>query len=313
LRRNTNDWIARIFSIAAAGATPTWAGCSSRPLCIEEIVDGSAKPCEPPPSPPSEPFPHPTVRRPFFVGGSLRAASPAARDDWLQPLAPAEGLDPATCRALAAAWLKDALEEHASVAAFARFSIQALEAGAPWDIVADAQRAALDEVRHARICFGLAARYGATSMGPGPLRVDGAFSASSLAEFAALTAEEGCVGETLGALLAERQAEVAAEPIVKKALTRIARDERRHAELAWRFVAWARRTGGSSIAGSVAEAIRGAVAATRAMVVRALDVDLDGWHAHGRLTCAESRQVAEEGIAEIVLPALAVALFDPLE
>jgi hypothetical protein len=245
------------------------------------------------------------VRRPFLVGGSLRAAAPAAREDWLKPLPETSPLDPEIRRALAAAWLKDALEEHASVAAFARFSIMALEVGAPADLIADAQRASLDEIRHAQVCFGLARRYGAVQAGPGPLRVDDAFGASSLVEVAALTAQEGCVGETLGALLAEREAEVAKDPVVRAALTTITRNEQSHAELAWRFVAWAIQAGGAEIVEPIAQSIHAAVAATRAMTLRPLEVDLETWHAHGRLSCAESRSVAERGIVEIVLPALA--------
>jgi hypothetical protein len=191
------------------------------------------------------------------------------------------------------------------VAAFARFSIMSLAVGAPSDIVADAQRASLDEIRHARICFGLARRYGSVEAGPGPLRVDDALGVLDLVALAKLTAEEGCVGETFGALLAERQAVMASDPVVKAALTRIARDEQRHAELAWRFIAWASHVGGTLVVDEVARAIAAAVVATRATPLRALTADVTVWHAHGRLTCAESSAIAGEGIESIVLPALA--------
>ena len=50
---------------------------------------------------------------------------------------------------------------------------------------------------------------------------------------------EGCVRETFGALVAHYQARAAADPEVRAAMARIARDETRHAELAWRTHAWA--------------------------------------------------------------------------
>jgi hypothetical protein len=318
VRRNVGGWIARIFSIAAAGATPALSGCRTRldrPPCGDTASapgDGATVDlagCDPysetpPPEPPAPEPPNPTsVRRPFLVGGSLRHAAADAREDWLNHFDAALELDAQARAALAAAWLADGLEEHASVAAFARFSLMALRVGAPPELIADAQRASLDEIRHARVCFGLARRYGAAEAGPGPLRVDDALAPLSLAELAALTAEEGCLGETLGALQAERQAALAAPPI-KQALAGIARDEERHAELAWRFVAWACRSGGAAIVERVAASIEHAAAATRAMVVRPLAVDAAAWHAHGRLSCAEAHAIADEGLARVVLPAL---------
>jgi N-acetylglutamate synthase-like GNAT family acetyltransferase len=79
-----------------------------------------------------------------------------------------------------------------------------LSAGAPPRFVVESQRASLDEVRHARACFALAARYGAGAVGPASLGVRDCLDLGSLAEIAALAAQEGCVGETIGvALIAE--------------------------------------------------------------------------------------------------------------
>jgi hypothetical protein len=245
-----------------------------------------------------------SVRRPFLVGSFMRAAPPAARSDWSQALPLPEGLDEGTRAALARAWLQDGLEEHASIAAFARFSMLMLGLGAPPDLVREAQRASIDEVRHARACFSLARRYGAKEAGPSRLRVDDALGPSSLAELAALTAEEGCVGETLGALLAEEQARVATDPVVRRLLARIAKDEARHAELAWRFTAWAVTQGGAGVVLAVERAADRALSATLAMEVRPLLVDRVAWSAHGRVSCAEARAIATRGVSEVVGPAL---------
>jgi hypothetical protein len=47
------------------------------------------------------------------------------------------------------------------------------------------------------------------------------------------------VRETLGALVAHLQARTAADPVVRAVMAEVARDETRHAELAWAIEAWA--------------------------------------------------------------------------
>jgi hypothetical protein len=250
-----------------------------------------------------------TVRRPFLVGSSLRAAVARPRTDWAHVMAAAATLDPSTRARLAQAWLADGLEEHASIAAFARFTLLLLSVGAPPELIAASQRASLDEVRHAERCFALAARYGARALGPSSLTVHDAMTAMSLAEIAALTAEEGCVGETLGAVLAAAQRDRATDPEARRVLAGIARDEERHAALAWSFVRWAVVRGGAEVRTAVARAVERAIEGTLAMEIRRYDdVNLETWHAHGRVTCAEAREVAHAAIDAIVRPCLGAAL-----
>lgn len=49
--------------------------------------------------------------------------------------------------------------EHASVAAFARFTLQLLAMGAPAELVQASVGAAADELDHARLRFGIADRF----------------------------------------------------------------------------------------------------------------------------------------------------------
>jgi hypothetical protein len=177
--------------------------------------------------------------RPFMVEGTARQAVPARRPDWAE-LAPSDTtVAPAVARALRDAWLSDALLEHASIASFSRFALHLLALGAPPDLVAATHRAALDEVAHAEACFALASRFAGEALGPGPLPLGGALGSVTLAEATAAAVMEGCVGETIAALVASEQLAVAGDPAVRAALARIAEDEARHAELAWRFVGWA--------------------------------------------------------------------------
>ena len=251
----------------------------------------------------------PSIRRPFLVGSSLRSAGPLTRDDWATDIAPlASPVDRRTAAALHASWLKDALDEHASIAAFARFTMVMLSVGAPPDLIADSQRASLDEIKHARACFALARRYGSRDVGPGALEVADSLGSVSLGDIAALTVQEGCVGETLGVLLASEQLARAADPEVVRILRRIVADENRHAELAWRFVKWAISVGGDEVERRIVEALDEALAQVENVVVRDYGVDLALWHAHGRLSCTEARQVSARGVQEVVLPCMDAVL-----
>jgi hypothetical protein len=157
-------------------------------------------------------------------------------------LAAIAALDPGVAGAargeLAQLWLADALDEHASIAAFARFSLELLALGAPPDLLARTHQAALDEVDHARLAFALAGRFGGEPVGPaamGPLAV----ATGDVRAIVAATVRDGCLGETAAAAVAARERDACELPAVRAVLARIADDERRHAELAWRFVAWA--------------------------------------------------------------------------
>ncbi|HEY5375870.1 MAG TPA: ferritin-like domain-containing protein [Polyangiaceae bacterium] len=249
-----------------------------------------------------------TVRRPFLVGADMRSSVVAERDDWAHELPSVHIAHARTAEFLAASWLKDALEEHASIAAFARFTLLLLSVGAPPELVIASQRASLDEVRHARECFALAQRYGSRHVGPAELQVADSISVVTLAELAALNVAEGCVGETLGALLAAEQLTRASDQEVRRVLARVVKDEERHAELAWRFLAWALRQGGPPVAEAAQRAFAAATEELDRMPTVDYGVDVDVWHAHGRVTCAEARTLSRAGIREVIAPCLRALL-----
>ncbi len=173
-------------------------------------------------------------------------------------------LDAALKHRLSQEWLGDALLEHASIAAFCRFTLQLLELGAPRELLAASQRASLDEQAHAEACFALANRFADEPIGPGVLEIGGALSGRSLAEVAALVVIEACVGETVAAVLAREQLAVASDSQASASLERIARDEAEHADLGWAFVSWALREGGRPVFEAVAASFeRSAIARSR--------------------------------------------------
>jgi hypothetical protein len=84
-----------------------------------------------------------------------------------------------------------------------------------------------------------------------------------LEAFAIENAVEGCVRECYGALIATHQAARARDVEVARASARIARDETRHAALAWRIARWVAPQLDRAARARVARAARGAVAALR--------------------------------------------------
>ncbi|MFO0603568.1 MAG: ferritin-like domain-containing protein [Polyangiales bacterium] len=249
--------------------------------------------------------------RPLRVGGAARVAGVEARRDWGAASPGTSSVDPATRAALAAAWREDARLEHASIASFARFTLELVAQGAPPELVADAQRAGLDEVDHARRCFALAARHGAGDLGPAPLDLSGFALAGSLEDLLDAVIAEGCVGETLSAFLADAQRERATDPAAREALAVIAADESRHAALAWRFAAWAlgsRPDLRPAAARAFASALGGPLPRPRR---EPADVDPAAWNAHGRLTAPQVDRALDEGVRAVIRPCLAALLAQP--
>ena len=206
------------------------------------------------------------IGRPLLVDGAARTARGIDRGDWQRALPVPTDLDPATTAALAAHWHEVAALEHASVASFARFTLELLALGAPPDLLAAAQQAGLDEVEHARLAYALASRFAGRPLGPGPLCTADLALDRPLAAFVTALVHEGCIGETLGAAEAELLAE-RADPGLATLLRRIATDETGHAALAWQTLRWLHDRHG--------EAVRQAARAALAAAELDLDDDLD--------------------------------------
>lgn len=177
--------------------------------------------------------------RALVIDGQGRTAPAVRRADWSAAVAPPLGGLSAEARAARAAyWEAAAAMEHASVASFARFTLSLLALGAPAALVAEAQRAGRDEVEHARLAYGLASAYAGRAVGPGPLHLGAAPVLTERSAVLRALIEEACVGETLGVAEALALAAAEEDPALRALHRRIAADEQRHAELAWRTLAW---------------------------------------------------------------------------
>ena len=244
------------------------------------------------------------VGRLLVVDGAARTARGASVPAW----APGELIDTNIARGLSAEarahiarrWVDSALLEHASVASFARTTIELMAVGAPPSLVAAVQRAASDEIRHAQMCFAIASSYAGAEVGPSAL-APASPRELDLARLAATTFVEACVSETIGAVELERAASRAAHPNVRRMLGEIAADEARHAELAWSTVGWAARAGGQVVIDAVVAAARDYAMPA---VAEASPFD-DQLAAHGLLAGAEQAEQLRRGWRELIEPLIA--------
>ena len=136
-----------------------------------------------------------------------------------------------------AKWIKQGLDEHSSVATFAKFSIDLMSIGAPMWMVRLALAAGDDEIRHSRMSFDIANAYSSDAMcamaGSFPkhqVHIDADSNRISVD-----AARGGCIGETLATFKMMRVMDGA--PLLNYE-EQMAMDEVRHAALAWASVKW---------------------------------------------------------------------------
>jgi hypothetical protein len=179
--------------------------------------------------------------------------------------------------------------------------LQLLHHGAPSDLVRDAQRASLDELRHAEFCFSRASNAARATLSPGRLSVTNALSDLSFEAVIRANLIEGCVGETLAAVRVHEQARRAADPALRAALLAIGEDETRHAELAWRILKWC-----SLVAPEATRSIaRDVVEQHRAVSLDAVNEPFDDdprWAVEGRLSRAERRRLDASTWRHVLTP-----------
>jgi|GEM_PF-1641832 len=181
--------------------------------------------------------------RPLRVAGKILKPSLRIGDEWAQGERPdAVDIDEPTRRALEALWLHDAKKEYASVPAFSRLGWQLAALAAPPELLRDVHIAALQEIEHARKCFALAAGFGGQpqTVLPMPAMLDDAcgLRGNALLKIAAESLSDGCLLEGFNADVAYRSSLICRDPVSLKVIKQIAREERSHAELSWRVVAF---------------------------------------------------------------------------
>lgn len=199
-------------------------------------------------------------------GSTLFVPSTQAGAEWVEPLV---SLDPscvpaAERAALAAEWRDNGRKEHASVAAFAQLSLDLMAVGAPPGLVADAHRAALDEVAHAATCFAIAHAIDGQALSPAAFpdaRTQRWLCRSSrtvaLTQMAIAALADGVLNEGIAARLLARLAAVATLPGLGERLRTMAADESRHAAHSWNVVEFCLGSGGPAVRAALRGALEG--------------------------------------------------------
>ena len=266
---------------------------------------------EPPPFKPSI-----AIGRPFSVQGKARTTTSKIPsrgtlknwDSWKIDVNPSVLASNPYNQEIGLQWLKNAEAEHASVASFARFTLQLMSIGAPSDLLVESQKAALDEIKHAKMSYGLASKFIGTNFVPGPLDVTNSLENMDLKEITQSLIQEGCIGETLSAIEAHFAAERAGDAAVKEALLEIGTDETKHAQLAWNTIYWITRkypnirtfveeTFGTKLEQSRMTTKRGAP------ITSCLESDKDDkYRKYGLLIKEDRDKVREAGIRDVITP-----------
>jgi hypothetical protein len=243
------------------------------------------------------------VGRPFLVAGSARTAARGTSSEWQVTGARPDRarVSPEARARLAEEWTKVGLMEHASIAAFARFTLQLMSVGAPADLIERSNAAMSDETLHARMAFSIASGYAGRDVGPGRLDVTGALEGGSLREILINVIREGCIGETIAAVEAAEALEHAVDPVVRNALARISKDELRHADLAWQFVRWAIETGSDDLREVVERELDTARASFLVVSSNAIGDDPPGLLAGGILGDSLKRELRAATFERVVL------------
>ncbi len=204
-------------------------------------------------------------------------------------------VDPASREGLAARWRENGRTEHASVAAFARLTLDLLGLGAPPALVAAAQRDALDEVRHAEVCFALARAIDGRTVSPGAFPEAAHLPSLSrvrvvaLASLAVDSLIDGAINEGVSARLAATVALRCEEGAFRDALKTIAADEGRHAAHGWDVVEWCVAEGGAPVVHALNGALSGLPKRAREGLATAADEgSWERWGIHGHALEAES-------------------------
>ncbi len=219
-------------------------------------------------------------------------------------------LPPEVCALLASHWHTDGQVEHASVASFARATLELMQAAAPPNLIAASQHAALDEIEHAKLTLSLAAHYTSSPLEPAhlPAASRASSAAFDLTKLATDVLEEGVIGESVACLALQRALDTCAFPSIRAVLTTLLDDESRHAALAWATLRWAISTGGPSVADAVRDAAS-RLSPPPSAPAPAQRPHLDPLLArHGRLSPAALFAARQDAWRDVISPMLDAAL-----
>jgi len=209
--------------------------------------------------------------------------------------------------ALAEQWRENGRTEHASVAAFARLTLQLMSLGAPPKLIAESQRDGLDEIRHTELCFSVARSFDGQTQSPGDFPAArrspalSRFRTMALSQLAVESLVEGALQEGLSARIIAGLAKTCPLLEVRGVLREIAADEGRHAAHGWDVVEWCYREGGAPVGMALRAAVWAMPKATRLGVPAAAQSGTwERYGIHGKQRQMEAFQCARADLVRRV-------------
>ncbi len=196
-------------------------------------------------------------------------------------------------------WRENGKTEHASVAAFARLTLDLMALGAPPALITAANRDALDEIRHTELCFSLARAIDGRSVSPGPFPQAQRVATLprsrtlALAKLAVDSLVDGALHEGVSARVIAKLVRRCEVPAVRSALKEIAADEGRHAAHGWAVVEWCLEEGGRSVGQALVGAVHALPKQMHSQLPEpAADGGWERWGIHGHALEAQEHASA---------------------
>ncbi len=206
---------------------------------------------------------------------------------------------------VAGQWRENGRTEHASVAAFARLTLDLMALGAPPRLVATANQDALDEIRHTELCFGLARALDGVPESPAPFpepqraRTLPRSRTLALSMLAVDSLIEGALHEGVSARIIAKLAQRCGQPSIRAVLKELAADEGRHTAHGWEVVEWCLDQGGAPVAHALLGALRFLPREMRAnLPPEAATGAWEDWGIHGRALEDQEYQAARARVIE---------------
>ncbi len=204
-------------------------------------------------------------------------------------------------------WRENGRTEHASVASFARLTLDLMALGAPPALIASANQDALDEIRHTEACFALAYALDGKFESPGPFpaarsaRTVLHSRALALPQLAVTSLIDGALHEGVSARVIAKLARRCENPQICDVLKRIAADEGRHAAHGWDVVEWCLAEGGHAVAHALTGAVRSLPKRMRSnLPLAAQSGNWEAWGIHGEALEAAEYAAARSAVVQRV-------------
>lgn len=282
-----------ISSLSPVGDTGSTSESSSYTCCYDTLAQPTGEMCMPPDV---------AEGRPLMCDGIAQVATIEIGSTWIEgPSSESLDLTIEQRQTLATFWLRTAQLEHASVASFHQFGLDLMRFGASPDLLMRTNKAAMDEISHAKAAFSITEGFLGHPFSPGEFHMK-LQPAKNIAEFAVNVAMEGAVNETLAVVLAILQQDKCEDHAIKKFLAEIVREEAEHAELAWDTLRWLIDIAGEDVVDALWELTQ------REFVPDVTSFPVVGIPSHGVPSQTMAFSVLQNAYQHVVIPNLKMIL-----